>query len=368
MKISVKLISGILAVVVIAAIVIFFMSQAEKAIKIGAVLSISGPASYVGEEVKGGMLLAVDEINSWGGINGKKIELIIGDSKTSTQKGEEAFSKIEATHHPVLYVSTLSSVSMALAPLAEENEVVLVGLVVTNPKLTEQNEWVFRYYATAEAEVPPILSMLEELKVKKLGILYLNDDYGTSVFELLKKEFERTGGIVRGKTFEAKDSDFKKQIAKLKDMEAIYSVGFDSNLKNVFKQLKKENFSGFILGPATATLPSVRSMPEANGVYVAAPIIYNPNYLFAKEVKEKYETEYNRPFNHYAANGYDLIKLLAGLLEDKEISRESVKSLLEDGFIYPGVFGNLDVKRGEHGIAFLLDTAQIVDGEVKYLR
>jgi len=267
MKINVKLISGILAVVVIAVLVIIFMRQAEKKIKIGAVLSISGPASYVGEEVKDGMLLAVDEINSWGGIDGKKIELIIEDSKTNTQEGEEAFNKIEASYRPVLYVSTLSSVSMALAPLAEKNEVVPIGLVVTTPKLTEQNEWVFRYYATAKAEVLPILSMLEEWKVKKLGILYLNDDYGTSVFKLLKKEFERTGGVVTGETFEVKDSDFKEQIAELKDMEAIYAVGFDSNLKNVFKQLKKEDFIGFILGPATATLPSVRSIPEAIGEY-----------------------------------------------------------------------------------------------------
>lgn len=368
MKINVKLISGILAVAVVTALVIFFMRQAEKTIKIGAVLSISGSASYVGEEVKDGMLLAVNEINSWGGINEKKIELIIEDSKTNTQKGEESFNKIEKAHHPLLYVSTLSSVSIALAPLAEENEVVLVGLVVTTPKLTEQKEWVFRYYATAEAEVPPILSMLKELKVKKLGILYLNDDYGTSVFKLLKKEFEGTGGTVISEAFESDESDYKEQIAKLKDMEAIYAVGFDSHLKNVFKQLKKENFSEFILGPATATLPSVRNIPEANGVYVAAPIIYNPNFLFAKEVKKRYEAKYNKPFNHYAANGYDFVKLLAGLLEDKEISRESVKSLLEDGFMYPGVFGNLDVKRGEHGIAFPLDTAQIVDGEVEYLR
>jgi len=59
---------------------------------------------------------------------------------------------------------------------------------------------------------------------------------------------------------------------------------------------------------------------------------------------------------------------LSGLLKDKEVSRESVKSLLESGFIYSGVFGSIDVKPGEHDITFPLHPAQIVDGEVKYLQ
>lgn len=362
-----RIVTTVVVAVTILAIYFMFRVEKEETIKIGAVLSLSGPASYAGEEVRDGMLLAVEEVNSWGGINGRKIELIIEDSKTDTQEGKNAMNRIEKTHHPILYVSSLSSVAIALAPQAKKNEVVLVALVATTPNLTGENEWVFRYYATAKDEVPPILSILEELKVKKLGILHLDDVYGASVFELLKKKFEETGGVVRDVIFKVRDTDFIKQITKLKDMEAIYVVGFDGHLKNVFKQLNEENFSRIIIGPATASLPSVKSLPESNGVYLAAPIIYNPNFLFAKEAKDKYETKYNKPFTHYAANGYDFMKLLSGLLGDKEISRASVKSLLEGGFIYPGVFGNLDVKRGEHDISFPLSKAQILNGRIKYL-
>lgn len=359
----------IIAVVVVVAALAVFLTlrlQKEKAIKIGAVLSLSGPASHL-VCIRDSMLLAVDEINAWGGVNGRKIELIIEDSKTSPEEGKKAFSRIEADHHPLLYVSTNSSVSMALAPLAEENEVVLIGLVVTTPKLAKQNEWVFRYYSSAEGEVPPILSILRKLRLKKLGILYLNDAYGTSVYKLLKKEFERNGGTVRSEAFEPKESDLKEQIANLKDMRAIYTVGFPSNLKTAYKQLKEENFSEIILGCSSTIILDITA-PEVNGMYVAAPIIYNPNYLFAKGAKEKYEARYNKRFNHQAANGYDLMKLMAGLLEDEQVSRESVKGLLEGGFIHPGVFGNIDVKPGEHNFAFPLHPARIVDGKIKFLR
>lgn len=358
----------IAGIAVIAAVLALFLMLRlkEDTIKIGAIIPLSGPAWHH-QDVRDSMLLAAEEINFWGGVNGRKIELIIEDSKTDQEEAKKAFNKIETTHHPVLYISSLSSVSMALAPLAGENEVVLVGLVAVTPKLKEQNEWVFKYFTSPEIEVPPILKILQELNIKNLGVLYLNDDYGTSVFQLLKKEFEKIGRKVQSENFGKGCYDFKENISKLKDTEAIFTVGFASHLKNVFRQLREEDFNGYILGPSSATWPPIRSMTEANGVYVSAPIIYNQNNIFAKEAKEKYEKKYNKTFNHYAANGYDIIKILAGLLQDKEISRGSIKSLLEGGFIYSGLFGDIDMKPGEHSINFPLFPAQIIDGEVKYM-
>ncbi len=359
----------IIAVVVITVLAVFFMLQGKKEepIKIGAIISLSGPASNL-VDVRDGMVLAADEVNSRGGVNGRKIELIIEDSKTNPQEGKEAFNRIEKTHRPIIYISTLSHVSMALSPLSEQNEVVLVGLVVGNPALTRQKKWVFRYYSSAEIEVLPIIYILHELKVRKLGILYSNDEYGTSFFTLLKEEFEKNVGTVKSEAFDIKDFDFREEIGMLRDMKAIYTVGYPKHVREAFRQLKEENYDGFILGPSAATTSSVRKLPAANGVYVAAPIIYNPNYLFAKELAQKYEARYDKPLNHQAANGYDFLKILTGLLEDKEVSRESVRNLLEQGFTYPGVLGYLDVIPGEHDIAYPLYPARILNGKLKYLR
>ena len=361
------LIISIAVLLLVAAV--FFILRAKKGepIKIGAIISLSGAASNL-VDLRDGMILAADEVNRRGGVNRRKIELIIEDSKTDPLEGEKAFNKIEAIHHPVLYVSALSSVSMALSHLAEKNEVVLVGLVVGNPALTEQKKWVFRYYSSAETEVPPIISTLRELKIKKLGVLYLNDAYGTSIISLLKEKFEKIGEIFKSEAFGSKESMFRDKIKILRDMEVIYVVGFPRHVRNAFVQLKEGNYKGLIFGPSGASSSSVRTAPAANGAYVAAPIIYNPNYLFAREAKEKYETRFDKPFNHQAANGYDFVKIVAGLFEDKEISRQNVRSLLEGGFTYPGVFGYIDVKPGQHDIVYPLHPARIVDGRLKYLR
>jgi len=400
------------AVVVVAALAVFFTLQVgkEEPIEIGAVLSLSGPGQYSGVEVRDGMLLAVDEINTWGGINGRKLELIIEDHKTDPEESKKAFDRIETAHQPVLYLSSQSSVALALGPLVEEHQVVLVCLLATAPEITEHKEWVFRYWPTAEAEVPPILSILEDLKVKKLGILYQDNEVSRSLSELLQKKFKGTGGIVEAEDFKSDMTDLEESITRLIDMEAIYFTGYIGLLENIFKtllkklhfddpsiyilcncrevdtisssrvwqidlfsvesfeQLKEEDFRGPILGGNMATFPTVVTMPEAQGVYVAAPIIYDPDFPFAKEIEEKYVTRYDKPFNHAAASGYDSIRILAGLWEDEEISRDKVESLLEEGFVYSGVFGGFSAKPGEHDITFPLHPAQIVDGEIQYLR
>ncbi|MCG8696924.1 MAG: hypothetical protein MI922_02630, partial [Bacteroidales bacterium] len=118
----------------------------------------------------------------------------------------------------------------------------------------------------------------------------------------------------------------------------------------------------------TVSLPAIRELPESEGVYVTTPIIYNPNFRFANEVSQKYENRFKKPFNHFAATGYDSMKLLAGLLEDKAISRHRIRDLLREGFNYPGVFGELHSKPGQFDISFPIHPGQIKNGRVVYLR
>lgn len=353
-------------IISVLALLIFTQLKKEETIKIGAIISLTGPGSHL-VDLKSSMLLAVQEVNSRGGINRRKIELIIEDSKSNPEESKKAFQKIEREHHPVLYISTLSSVSLALAPLAEKNSVVLIGLVASSPELTKQNDWVFRYYVSAKDEVEPILYILKDLKVRTLGILYQDEPHGFSLYMLLKKRFEKDGSLAIGESFQAKNTDFKIGIQKLKNAEAIYVAGYVLPMGRVIRKLKNERYKGFIL--ATSGISSlVETVPELNGVYLAAPIIYNQDFLFAKEIRRKYEARYKKTFNHQAANGYDCIRLLAGLIEDHEISRKNIKSLLKEGFIYPGIFGDIDVKPGQHDIEFPLYPAKIVEGKIEYLK
>jgi branched-chain amino acid transport system substrate-binding protein len=335
-------------------------------IRIGAILSLTGNTAATGQSIRDGILLAVDEINKRGGVNGNKIDIAVEDNRSDPQTAVEAFNSMEHYRPPLFYLTFTSNIGIALAPLAEEKKVVLVGLATAALAFTRGREVVYQYWPLVQADTPPLLRILQDLKVKRLGIIYSNEEFGGEQQRLLAKMFSEIGGTVALQSFEIADTDLHRQIGALKDQEAIFVATLGASLISAIRQLREAEYGGHILTPATAAYPAMFAMPEMQGVYLVAPIIYNPGYLFAREAGEKFTARYQKPFNLWAANGYDFIKLISGLLEDRPLSRQGVREVLAAGFEYSGVFGHIRVRPGEHVFAFPIFPTQILGGALKY--
>jgi len=349
---------------------LFFFEEmvGGETIKIGVPFPITGAASNIGEQMRDGMQLAVDEINSRDGINGRDIELIVVDNETNLEKIKKDFLEIEETHAPLLYISSLSSQSTAVSPLAEENEVVLIAIGATAPGVTKQKEWTYRYFPTADDEVIPIMRMLKDFNVNNLGILYQDDEFGRSVLVAVETEFENDEGTISKEPFAPDAVYYEDQIVKLQNEDAIVIIAWPEHVELILKQIREVDYQGHIIGSSDSATPSVFNMPEADGVYLATPIVYDSNFLFASKVSENYKSKYNKQFDHWAANGYDIIRILDGLLENEELTRENVKNILDQGFSYSGVFGSVDILPGEHDMGFQLFPSQVVNGELEFRR
>ncbi|MBF0230798.1 MAG: amino acid ABC transporter substrate-binding protein [Desulfamplus sp.] len=396
MKIQIiKIPFAVMTLAIFSSIFIFFScTKEEPPVSIGAALALSGPAAYVGEEVRDGLLLATDEINQQGGINGRKIEIMVRNavatnSSESEKVAKEVFDELDKAQ-PLVIVSSLSFLSMKLAPIAEAKQRLLVGLVATVPELTKNREWVYRYWTTAEHEALPMTNIFLEISKNqnlkkegeinkesspskygveiepKIGIIYIDDPYGSSVFKDINNRAKEKNISVVQSPFPSGSKDFSNNVDAVKDTNAVLVIGFDVHIIAILKALRAINYKGDIISTTTATLPSVTSIPESNGIHVTAPALYNKNYPFADEVKRRYEERYKKPFTQYSANGYDFIRIFIGLLEDKPMDRDSVKAIFDKGFVYSGVFGNVELKRGSKDILFPLFPAQIKNGEIIY--
>jgi len=348
----------------------FFFEElvGREPIKIGVTLSETGPAGTFGMQLRDGMQMAVDEINSRGGINERPIELIIVDNETNIEKAKKDFLEMEKTHAPLMYVSSASSFSAAVSPLAEENEVVLIAVFATAPNITKQKEWTYRYYPTADDEVIPIMQILKDLNVNNLGILYQDDEFGRSILVAVETEFENDEGTISKELFAPNAIDYTEQITKLQSEDAIVIVAWPEHVELILKQIREIDYQGHIIGSSDAATPLIFNMPEANGIYIAAPIIYDSSFLFARTVSDNFESRYNKQFDISAANGYDFIRILGGLLQNEELSRDNVKRILDMGFSYSGVYGSIDVLPGEHDMGFLLFPSKVVDGKLEFSR
>ncbi len=401
MKISlIKLLFSVSLVILL--FTILSCTDNKAPVRIGAALPLTGSGAYAGEEVRDGLLMAVEEINEQGGINGQNIEIVVknalsSDGKLSDSSAQKLFEELDR-YDPLLFVSCLSFISIKLAPIAESKKKLLVGLVATVPELTQNREWVYRYWTTAEHEAPPMTEIF--LKIGKnrniissnikadirhnlnvdiemqedakrayngvLGVIYMDDAYGSSVFKDIENRSKDKNISIVSSSFKSDSKDFSKNISDIQDSDAVVIVGFDFHIIKILKALRAIKYKGEIISTTTATIPSIISIEEADGIHVTAPAIYNKNYPFADKVKKRYEAKYGKPFTQYSATGYDFIYIIVGLLEDKLMTKESVKAILEKGFVYSGVFGNIELKSGEKDILFPLFPAQIKNGEIIY--
>jgi len=354
-------------VVVVALIGIFYFAEPDQeSIKIGVTLSETGVSNAIGIENRDGMLMAVDEVNSSGGINGRPIELIILDNQSSAEKAKENFLELENTHAPLMHVSSMSTISTAVSQLAEEHEVVLMALSATATIVTVDKEWTYRYFPTAVDEANTITRILDGLNVYNLGILYINDSFGVSVADEIETISQHPDRTTTRESFDLVTSDFKDHIRNLQDTDALTIVTFPEYVQQILNAISEVNYQGYLIGSSDFLINNMASIPEADGVYLAAPPIFDPTFAFAINIGENFESRYDKPMDQNAANGYDFIKLLEQLLEGEELSRDNVKQVLDEGYSHLGVFGNIHVSPGEHDIAFPLSTAQIIDGKLEF--
>jgi branched-chain amino acid transport system substrate-binding protein len=343
------------------------MQGSRETVKVCAILPLSGSGSASAIEVRDGVLIAVDEINEFGGINGRPIELIVVDCETNAAVATEKFRTMEADSPPLFYMTALGSISATVAPLAEEAGAPLIAVVSTDSSLTNGKEWVFRYYAGTEQEVGVGLEFLNQFGIQRLGILSSNDDLGISVSEALKREFEAAGGTAQIERFATSETDFALEIQNVSANEAVYCVAALVQLKQVLVQLNESAYQGLILTTSGAAAPYIISTPEVDGVYLAAPAIYSLANHKAISFAGKFEERYGRPVSAQAASGYDSLEIVAGLLRDHELSRESLREALTGGFVYNGSLGNLTLPAGEHNMAFGLFRARIDGGKLVYI-
>jgi len=292
--------------------------KGEKEIKIGAILPLTGDAAVWGNNTKKGIDLAVEEIGKKGGVNGKKIKIIYEDSQGLPQKGVSAIQKlITVDKVPVVIDDSMSSVTLAMAPIAEKNKVVILSTGATAPKISEAGEYIFRIWNSDDLEGKVSAKFIyEDLRLSNAIILYINNDYGKGLEDVFKREFQILGGkILLSNNFDQGDSDFKTQLAKIKDLrpEIIYLIGYPKEISIILKQASELNVGSKIIGTVTFEDPHIIQLAgkAAEGAIYPYPIEPNKEDLVVNEFLNKYKMKYNEVPGITADVGYDAVNMIA---------------------------------------------------------
>ncbi len=364
-----RVVAMVILVILVASVIFsaeYIQIDEQDPIRIGVILSLTGPQAASAVDVERTLLIAIDEINAMNKLNGRRMELIIRDCMSDTEKAKEVYAEIEQEYHPLMYISALSSISIALSPLAEENRTPLIAVVCASDTVTAGRDWAFRYYSGARDEVEPVLVKIDSSDIKSLGVLHLDDEYGNAVLDALKPEIEIRDLPLKIEKFESGTTDFTTQVQNLSDTDAIFAAGLTNNYEGILAHLRDAGYAGKIFLASGASSPSVRNLPTADGAFVSAPNIYRPSYSYSEELESAFKAEYNMSLSHQGVSGYDALNMVAGLLIDEVVSRENLRSLLLRGVVYSGVLGVIIVEPGQHNFGVPLFAAQIIGGVLVY--
>jgi branched-chain amino acid transport system substrate-binding protein len=222
----------------------FSISFAE-AIKVGAVIPLTGWGAAEGSYVLNGAKLAVEKINAAGGINGKMLELIAEDGKNDPTESLNAAQKLVTRDKvSVMFGAWLSTATLAMIPVIERNGVPLVVETSGYDGITHPvNKWIFRTSILFSQEAASVQPCIRDLGFSKVVFLAQDNDWGRGTVEEFTKVLESEGGaVVKAEFLDSSTMDFYPQLTKLKDSEAdgiivVNSTGPAAKLLQQHKEL-----------------------------------------------------------------------------------------------------------------------------------
>jgi branched-chain amino acid transport system substrate-binding protein len=340
-------------------------ASAAAQIKIGAAEALSGNAAQYGIPIRKGLELALGEINEAGGVNGRKLELVIEDEQGKKEEAINVFRKLIFQDKVLmLFGPTLSNSAQASDPVAQAAKVVVFGTSNTADGITSIGNYVFRNSVT-EADILPVTLRAASQKtgLKRVAVLYGNDDIFTkSGYDNFKKALQDLKiPVTTTETFAKGDVDFKPQLTKIKasNADAIVLSALVAEGAPIMVQARQLGITLPFIGGNGMNSPRIFDLAKesSDNLWVGSPwSVENPapeNQRFIAAYKKVHAALPDQ----FAAQAYDAlyitaqalkkIKLTANLAVDRKALRDALPSIQWTGATGPFKFRQVAGRDGK---------------------
>ena len=293
-------------------------------ILVGEYGSMTGSEAAFGESTHDGIMLAVDEINKAGGINGKQIE-IVGpeDTESNNQKAEIAVKRLIEKNVVAVLGEVASSRSRAGAAVCQKEEVPMISPSSTNPTVTEVGDYIFRVCFIDPFQGGVIAKFAKDsLKANTAAVFYdQGQTYSVGIKDEFTKAFTAKGGRVVGEAaYAAGDKDFKAQLTKLKSFnpDVIIVAGYYTEGGAISKQARDLGITQPLIGGdgwSDAKFHEYAGSNISNVFFSDHASVESPAPAIQKYVAA-YKAKYTgKEPNSLGALGYDAMMVLADAMK-----------------------------------------------------
>jgi branched-chain amino acid transport system substrate-binding protein len=223
----------------------------NEPIKIGAPLILTGKLASFGEDTRKGIDLAVQEINSHGGINGKQIEIIYEDTKGEVSTAVTSVNKLINVDEVKIIIGPIGSGELlSIAPNTEKEKIILFTPIAGSDEIANAGDFVFRNRESSGLHAKKMAAYFLGKDIHSCAVITANAANAVSYSKVFEKTYSEIGGdIVYTSKYDPEQKDFKTEIEKIKDSgaESIYispASGVDGAI--IVNQLRTLGFKGYI--------------------------------------------------------------------------------------------------------------------------
>jgi branched-chain amino acid transport system substrate-binding protein len=340
---------SIIGLIAAAAIVVQIANRkSDDNVRIGALLALTGSGANYGKSLQQGIELAKEEVNNTGGINGKPLQIIYEDSQGDAKTGVAAFTKLVSVDHVPAVLGSISSVILAVAPIADQQQVVLLNSSAISPKICDQaTNFLFSVMVSGAEEAKFMASSFARLHpATPIAILYSNNASGIDTKNVLQEDLRAAGvPVPASEGYELNATDFRTQLAKIKASGARYGylIAFSSaEFARVLRQSK--DIGLYLQWFSYSGLETKETLDLAADA--AEGVIYSyPAYSSETNAVEKFQVLYKSKYGSwadiYTVTSYDAVKLLSSVLKQYGQSSVQIRDGLRMQTNYEGLFGKM---------------------------
>ncbi len=313
---------------------------AQEPIKIGFFGPITERFAGLGLDAKKGADLAVKQANAAGGINGRKIELVVYDDRGNRTEAVAVARKLIEQDKVVAIVSgSLSLTSIAAAPIISESKVPMVAAYSNAVGVVKGNDYVFRWASVADVQGWVLAHhAVQDRKYKKFALLMQDEEYGRGIINGAEKALEKLGGtVVYKKAFPPSEREFRAMMTEIKalDVDAVIMSGLGPPLTAAGRQgyeLGVFPKAQFYVGCDLNEIDWYKGIGEfGDGTIGSLEFITPTDHPFTKAFMAAYKAEYNETIiTHEAGLAYDAVRLVLDAVKRGGATPEGIRQALAD--------------------------------------
>jgi len=355
-------------------------------VRIGAFMSLTGDTAQYGISAYNGMTMAVEEANASGGVGGRRVELIVQDTRSDGVETEVVVRRLVSDFRVhALLGEVVSSRTLAAARVAQAERVPMLTPSATTPEVTKVGDYVFRSCYTD----PHQGAALAHFAARDLGarraafLIDAGQNYSSALARFIREEFTRRGGeVVFTAYYGAGAADYTSQLREVGAAapEVIFIPGYYLEAGLMARQLKGLGVEAPLVGGDGWDSPRLFEIggPALVGAYFSSHYSADDTDPVVRNFVEGYRRLFNNAPDAFAATAYDAARvMLAALARAPTLERAAVRDALAATRDFPGVTGpvTFDANRdavkpivvirieenGRHAVWRRVEPAQIAD-------